>query len=273
MRGLILAAVTTLQLSTAQAATQSEVEQLTEALGLGELVDIMRDEGLDYAEDIEAQLFPGKGGDAWEEIVSAIYDPEVMREDVIGVMAEDLTQTDLTPLHDFFVSERGTEIIAYEISAREALMDEDIEEAAKARLANMRAEESPELVRIDRFVEVNDLIESNVMGAMNSNYAFYQGLSEGGAFDGTMTESDILADVWAQEDTIRADTDIWVYAYLAMAYQPLSNEDFDAYIAISETPEGRALNRALFEGFDAMYSKISRALGVAAASFMAGEEI
>jgi hypothetical protein len=58
-----------------------------------------------------------------------------------------------------------------------------------------------------------------------------------------------------------------------MAYQPLNDADLEAYIEVSETRAGRVLNRALFAGFDDMYVSISRALGVAAARFMTGQDI
>jgi hypothetical protein len=96
------------------------------------------------------------------------------------------------------------------------------------------------------------------MGAMNANYAFYMGLVEGDAFEEDLTEAGDPADVWSQEAEIRADTEEWVYSYLTLAYAPLSDEDIDAYIALSRTAEGRALNRALFGTFDD-FSSTSRA--------------
>jgi len=257
----------------ALAADAVKTAELGEALGLPEIVRIMRAEGLDYGAEMQEQLFPGRGGSGWTEAVKRIYDPEVMEAAVTARLAADLDDEQVATLLEFFASERGRTIISFEVSAREALLDPDIEAAAETRLAELRADEDPRLDLVARFVEANDLVESNVMGAMNSNYAFYQGLVEGDAFPGAMTENDILADVWSQEDQIRFDTEQWVYAYLSMAYQPLSDADLEAYIAISETPSGRSLNRALFEGFDDMYVAISGALGLAAARFMGGQDI
>jgi hypothetical protein len=61
--------------------------------------------------------------------------------------------------------------------------------------------------------------------------------------------------------------------YLAMAYQPLSDADLEAYIAFSRTPEGQVLNRALFAAFDALFNALSRDLGLAAARLMAGQDL
>ena len=250
-----------------------DLDRLYTALGLPEMVEVMRLEGVDYGADMSDQLFPGRGGPGWQALVEKIYDPAMMGATVRAALDKGLSDDDLELLNAFFTSERGTRIIGFEVSARQAMIDEGIEEAAEERFYKMLAEDEPRLELITEFVEVNDLVASNVMGAMNSNFAFYQGLIDGEAFPGTMTEGDILADVWAQEDAIRADTETWVYSYLTMAYQPLEDSDLEAYIAMSETEAGQRLNRALFKGFDDMYVAISRALGVAAAQFMLGEDI
>ena len=117
----------------------------------------------------------------------------------------------------------------------------------------------------------NDLIEANVAGALNASYRFYAGLVEGGAIE--MTESEILADVWSQEEETRTDTTEWLYGFLLMAYQPLDADQMDAYVALSASPEGRALNRALFDAFNKMYDDISYGLGLAVAQQMRGQDL
>ncbi len=272
-RAALTAALIALPGAPAFADRAADLETLFGALGLPEIIGIMRSEGLDYGANMQEQMFLGRGGTAWSALVEGIYDAEAMEEAVRAALDEGLDEEEIDPLLDFFTSARGTRIIGYEISAREAMLDESVEEAAEDAYVAMRAEEDARLDLIDAFVEANDLVASNVMGAMNANYAFYEGLSSADAMARTMTEGDILADVWAQEEEIRADTELWVYSYLAMAYQPLGDADLEAYVALSQTDAGRALNRALFAGFDVMYVEISRALGAAAARFMMGEDI
>jgi hypothetical protein len=251
----------------------TDLEVLYEALGLVEVVDIMRQEGVGYGADMEEQMFPGRGGPGWAATVEQIYDREMMSKTVMAALDKGIDDEALGLLLDFFTSERGKQIIGFEVSARRAMMDEDIEEAAEDRMREMRDAGGPRIEAIERFITANDLVESNIMGAMNSNYAFYQGLLDGDAFGGAMTESDILNDVWSQEPEIRSETETWVWSFLAMAYQPLEDDDLEAYISLSETKAGRDLNRALFNGFDRMYVAISRGLGSAAARFMAGQDI
>jgi hypothetical protein len=108
---------------------------------------------------------------------------------------------------------------------------------------------------------------------MNANLAFYGGLLDGNAFPRQMSEEMVLSDVWAQEEMIREDTTEWVHSYLLMAYQPLSDEDLETYIAMARTDEGRALNRALFAAFDDVFTDISATLGLAASRFIVGQDI
>jgi len=255
------------------AAAKAEVAPLLDALGLNELLPIMRAEGLAYSEELALDMFPGRGGPRWESLVDRIYGVERMSEIMTTEMARDLDSAEIAPVMEFFTSELGRRIVRLEISAREALLEPSVEDASKSALAVMRERDDPRLEVLERFVQANDLIESNVVGALNSNWAFYQGLDAGGAFQGALSEQEMLADVWEQEPMIRADTTDWVFSYLAMAYQPLSDEEIDLYTALSNTPEGEALNTALFAAFDRMFTTISRDLGLAAATFMMGEDI
>ncbi len=257
----------------AHAERAADMRILFEALGLPEVIGIMREEGVIYGSDIADEMFPGRGGASWTATVESIYDGDKMLETVERGLAEGLAETDITPLLDFFTSDRGRQIIEFEVTARQALMDEDIEAVAEESYFAMREEGDARLDMIAEFVEANDLVDSNVMGAMNSNYAFYLGLADSDALPSSLTENDILREVWSQEDIIREDTTTWVFSYLSLAYRPLEDADLEAYIAISETTEGQALNRALFNGFDDMYVAISRALGQAAGRLMAGEDI
>lgn len=269
----ILAFALSIGLSGPVFATDAQIDALYDALKLDEVIEIMRAEGLEYGETLEQDLLAGTGGDTWTEAVAAIYVEENMEDRVRGAFAERMEGVDLDPLVDFFTSDRGAEIISLELEARRAMMDEAVEQMAETKMAEMAAEDHPRMSQIETFVSVNDLIETNVVGAMNANYAFYTGLADGGAFGNDMDEGQILSDVWSQETEIRSDTHEWVYSYLALAYQPLSDDDLAVYTALSGTDEGRALNTALFGAFDEMYVDISRALGARAADFMSGEDI
>ena len=131
---------------------------------------------------------------------------------------------------------------------------------------------SPRLELLEAFNDANSLVDLNVAGALNSNFAFYRGLADGDAFEIDLPEDIMLAEIWGQEPEIREETVLWLYSYQLMAYDELSDADVQAYIDLSESPAGQALNRALFAAFDAMFEAVSYDLGAAAALFVAGEE-
>ncbi|WP_068114746.1 DUF2059 domain-containing protein [Tropicimonas marinistellae] len=252
---------------------RERIGPLMDALQMPAMLEIIREEGIGYADELEEDLFPGRGGDGWIRMVEDIYETgrmELMMRDGLGA---DLDPWHIDPLLDFFTSETGTQIVALELGARRAMLDPDVEAASADILAQMRATGAARLETLEEFAAANDLIERNVVGALNANFAFYTGLNGAGAFGDFMGEEDMLREIWSQEAEIREQTDTWLFSYLAMAYQPLSDEDLRAYISLSQTDAGQELNNHLFHAFDDMFQALSYDLGMAAARFMAGEDL
>lgn len=260
---------------TAVAPPAATVESLQKAMKIPDTISVLRDEGIAYGQSLEEELFPGQGGAAWGEAVDVIYDTPSMEQRFDTALEGELAgdASTLAAAESFFASERGQRILTLEVEARRALLDQEVEDAAKARAEEMVAERDPRMDALRRFAEANDLIEANVQGALNANLAFYQGMAEVGAFGDEMTEEQMLDDVWGQEGDVRSETKDWLFPYLALAYGPLPDEDLEAYIDFSLTPEGQKLNAALFVAFDAVFSEISRNLGRAAAKQMMGQDI
>ena len=249
----------------------ADAARLAQVLKLDAVIDILHDEGMDYAGSIEREMLPGGGGEFWDRVVLQLYDKDAMYAALEDALANDMTADQMDEALVFFDTERGQTILTYENAARAAMSDQDVEDAARAAYVDLRAEGNDRLAQIDVFVEANDLIERNVAGALSSQYQFFRGLADGGAF--TLSEEEILADVYGQEPEIRADTEEWLLAFLLMAYQPLGDDAMEAYIAFSQSDGGRALNAALFEGFEMMYRDISFGLGLAASRAMAGSDL
>ncbi len=248
-------------------------DALLEALGMPEMMLIMREEGLAYGETIGTDMLPGGASAQWSVAVSAIYDVEMMYEEVRGAFEEALEGDDIDAMLAFYTSEPGVSIINLEVSARRALLDAAVDAASKENAALAMMDETQRYLLVKDYVEANDLIESNVVGALNSSYAFYMGLIDGGAMPADMTAETALKDVWTQEADIRTTTTEWVYAFLLMAYQPLEDTELEAYTAFSETDAGRDLNDAMFMSFSGMFDDISRALGLASSRFMISQEL
>jgi hypothetical protein len=261
--------------SGAEAALAGQVAALAETMKIPDVVEILREEGVAYGATLDESMFAGSAGPDWTASVEALYDAGRMQEVFLSALARELgPHADRVPaMEAFFGGDLGQRILTLELEARRALLDEAVEDVARLAWEEMQAEGGPRVDLLGRFVEANDLIESNVMGALNSNLAFYQGMAEGGAFEDAMTEEQMLTDTWAQEPQIRAQTEGWVFTYLALAYGPLSDEELDTYVAFSTSPEGQILNDALFAAFDEVFRPISRGLGLAAARQLQGQDI
>jgi hypothetical protein len=258
-----------------QALGSTTVADLVKTLKITDVIDVMRLEGLSYGAEMETELLQGHGGAAWSSVVEMIYDRPTLQARFADAFAQQLAtrQQDLPAIQQFFGTELGQRILTLEIEARRSLMDAATEDAAKARVEDMMAKATPRFAALEDFSNTNDLIEMNVSGTLNSNLAFFQGLAEVGALGQDMTQDDVLAEVWGQEPDIRAETEAWVYPYLALAYDPLSDQELASYIAFSKTGPGQVLNTALFAAFDSVFNTISHNLGLAVAKQMMGEDI
>lgn len=257
----------------AGAETDDPMDRLMSALRMTDVIAIMAEEGEIYAETVAEDLLGGDGGALWAREVARIYAPARMEELMRDAFGRELPGSARDAMLGFYTSALGARISELELTARAALLDPEVEAGAIAAYHAMKEAENPELDRLTRFIEANDLIESNVVGGLNSNIAFYNGLVDGEAFSFEITEAQILSDVWGQEPDIRSETIEWLYAYLALAYHPLSDADLDSYIQVSETPAGRAFNRALFAAFDDLFDDLSYQLGRAAGQVLSGEDI
>lgn len=252
----------------------TEAGDLADVLMIGAVIDVMREEGIAYGADMENEMFAGQGGSGWQATVALIYDAAAMRgrfDAAFGAALQGAPQ--VGEITEFFASDLGRRVLTLEVEARRAMLDPAVEEAAQVAYAGMVDGDEPRVAALQAFVETNDLIESNVMGALNANLAFYQGMAEVGAFEEAMPEDQMLSDVWAQEADVRAETESWLFPYLALAYKPLSDAELAAYQDFSDGPAGQVLNSALFAAFDAVFVAVSRDLGQAAARQMQGQEL
>ncbi len=244
---------------------------LVDVLKIAQAAQILRDEGLQHAAALDAEMLGGSGGAGWQVQVEAIYDPARMTETVRRAMEEALDGEMLEQTIDFFAHQPGAKIIVLENAARAAISDKRVEEAARGHYAGLEDTDDPRLARITELIMGGDMIGRNVTSAMNANVQFLRGLADGDA--SSMTEEEILTDVAGEMEEITEDTIGWLYGYMLMAYSPLSDDELQTYIAFSASPPGQALNRALFDGFGKAYEDISYALGRAVALNMTAEEL
>ncbi len=271
--GLVAGAV--LSMAATPAFADARMTVLVDVLQLPEVALILREEGIIHAEELNAEMLDGRGGAGWQIQIDAIYDTARVVESVRRALEDELEGPDvaggLEESITFYASGLGTKIVSLENSARAAIVDDSIEEAARARFAQIEGTDDARLALITELVDSGDMVNRNVTSAMNANYQFLRGLAEGQATE--MSDEEILKDVAKDVDEITADTESWLYGYLLMAYSPLSDAELQAYVAYSRTDAGQALNRGLFDGFGKAFEDISYALGRAVAMNMMAEEL
>lgn len=264
---------TAMQAEVAPAA--SAIQPLSDVMLIGDVMALLREEGLANARELAADFPSGQGNPGWNAAIEAIYAPQEMRVAFDAALADELAASPeaVAAAMEFFGSATGQKALKLEIEARRALLDPAVEAAAKQQWAGMEQDQTPRALALQRFAAANDLVESNVMGALNSNLAFYHGMAEAGGPLADMTEQDMLAMVWGSEPDVRSSTTEWLFPFLALAYEPLSDAELDAYIAFSDRPEGRKVNAAVFAAFDVLFLDISRRLGLASGREMIGQDI
>jgi hypothetical protein len=272
---LALALPATAETPATPPATSATISQLGTVMRLDELFDVLREEGIAYGAELEADMFPAGGGPGWASAVSDIYDLPLMRARFNQALRAGLASDPqaMTEIVDFFSSDLGNRVLGLEIEARRAFLDDAAEDAARVAADKRRADRDPRARQLDRFIEVGDLLEMNVAGALSGNLAFLNGMNETGVNGVTLPEAEVMEQVWGQEAQIRDDSQSWLHAYLGLAYAPLTDAELDAYIAFWETPAGQRLNAALFSAFDEVFSRVSLELGRAAGQAMLGQDI
>ncbi|MEZ5675710.1 MAG: hypothetical protein R3D81_10950 [Thalassovita sp.] len=247
------------------------VARLMQLLRMDETVEVMRLEGLKFGLDLGRDMLPGGGGTVWATQVERLYDVDRMQRLVETTFAAALDGVDTAPLTMFFASDLGQRIIEGELSTRRLFLSPEEEQVAREAFSQLDPDTTPMIAAIAAYMRTNDLVDYNVVGVMNANYAFYRGLADGGMIQ--MSEDEILSEAWASEAETRTDTREWLFAYLLQSYSGLTPEDMTRYTELSATPEGQALNRALFAGFDQMYGELSFGLGLAISAQGQGEEL
>ncbi|MEP1943019.1 MAG: hypothetical protein ABJJ03_07915 [Sulfitobacter sp.] len=244
---------------------------LMDVLQIRQLSTILHHEGVSYGTSLDQDWLEGQGGNAWEQQVARIYDVERISEAIRAGVEPNLNGDALENVILFMGSDLGNKIVTLENSARTAMADPLIEEEARAQFAAAEGSEDARLAQIDRMIVVGDLVNRNTTAALNASYHFLRALVDGGFLE--MSEEEMLTDVMSGRDEISADTVSWLGGFMLLAYSPLSLEELTLYADFTATPEGKALNAALFAGFDPLYDDISYALGRAIALNLSSQDL
>ncbi|WP_170439254.1 DUF2059 domain-containing protein [Ruegeria arenilitoris] len=254
----------------ASAVTADQVDRLTKAMHLSDVMQILRDEGVAQGRELDKSLLDGEGGSFFEAQVEDLYDKAWMQAKIHDALAGGMSEGQLEQAALFFESDLGRAVVSLENSARRTFSEEAIEEMAMA--AYREADRDAAYFRlIDEYVEINDLVDRNVRGALQADYNFFRGLADGQGITGD--DGEMLAQLLAQGAQSEQQTREWLYSFLLFAYQPLSEAQLRENIAFSRTEAGQALNDALFAGLDTMFNELSYQLGVTVAQVLQASDL
>ncbi len=262
--------LTSLWLWITPVAADERAERLMRAMHVTDIVEIMGQEGLEQGRELDKAMLDGAGGTYFQAQIEEIYDADWMREKLTRSVDDNLSDTQLEQAALFFESKLGQTIVSLENSARLAMMDDAIDEVAR-QIYRQADRDTAFYKLVDEYVQVNDLIEQNVRGSLSADLNFFLGMSDnrGVQLDGDSMLSQLLDNT----EEVTAETEAWIYSFLLMAYQPLSEAQMRENIAFSRTETGRALNEALFRGFDEMIDAISYRLGEAVGRAMSASDL
>ncbi|TVP98819.1 MAG: DUF2059 domain-containing protein [Roseinatronobacter sp.] len=254
-------------------------EDVSRAYLLPELFDIMASEGRSSVLAEGAVPLQGRALADFERDVARIYDPVTMHDAFVSTLLSELEPVPevLEDALDFAQTDLGKRVLRLEISAREAMLEDEVDQVARialqeAREADDDTQEAARLEMVRARVDANDLTELNVSLGLNTSYAYYQGMMSESAVNGLDSEQ-LLYLVWAQEPEIRLDIEDWIESYFMMAYQPLSDDELQIYIDYASSPLAQGFNRAMFRAFDALFTDISVSVGQALGRRLTGEDL
>lgn len=269
--GVTLLGCALLVLSGPQA--RADQARLAELLRSEALFEILQHEAATYGETLAEDVMGQTADPSWLAQVAEIHAPNRLVPAFEAVLFRELPKQYVAPVEAFFEAPLGQRLITLELTAREALLDPALEEAAEAELDAAEMAGDPRLELIREIIEVSDTVEANVLGGLNANLVFYRAMVAGGAYPYDISEEEMVADVLAQEPEIRAEVSRWIESYLLLAYRPLTDAELQSWIAFARSESGQAFVRAQFAAFDHVFEQSSAALGAALALRLSGQDL
>lgn len=127
----------------AQTIQAEEPKQVLRALGLSDVIAVMRQEGLAQAADMSGALLPSGAASDWQRSLGMIYNMDQMEKTVTRRFFKELGDVEMAPVLAFLTSPTGQRLVALELSAREAMMEGDIEQAARAAFEGLMKNPMP----------------------------------------------------------------------------------------------------------------------------------
>lgn len=258
-----------------RAVDAARIADLAKAMGLGPLLAVMREEGLNNGRDLDRDILRGQGGVPFQAEIAGINDPSAAQGRIEAALLAALADQPgvLAAAEAFYATDLGRKVATLEVEGRRALLDPEVRAAAGEVWRGMGRAGLPRVEVLNRLVRETDLVAMNLAIQTHNSLAFYQGLREGGGLPDPLPDSEVRADLAQREGQMRLVIRDWLFPYLALCYEPLSDAELDSYAAFLTSSEGKALNMAMTGALDSYFAGIAHETGLAVSRRMAGQDI
>lgn len=245
MRRLVLAF--TIWLTACAAQADSAGDRLFDVMGIPALIAAFAEEGSRSIPDLDAGFLGGQGGDVFAATAQRLYDPARMEAELRAGFIALVDPQQARQAEVFFTSDQGQRIVTLEVQARQAMVDEALEDAAKAASDNATED-------VLRLISIRDLVEVNTDITMAARFAFYEGLWSAAPGGDT-------PDIEGQRGIVAEETRAWITGYYMLVASALEDNDLETYNAFWETDVGQGVDTALSQAFEDSYVTLSFGLG------------
>ncbi len=187
------------------------------------------------------------GGDtsfaiAWDQAAKEAFPADALFDEIATGMEGQLSEDVLASSRAFLLSELGRRVTKLEEQAQGIdIAMETINSEGSKILSDLIRTNSKRLDAYTSLIDALGAIDSETAAAMNLNFAIQWGMSQSGKLPFSLSETELLALVAAQQDSIRAQIREQIYINFAYTYRDLSDEDLKAYIAFLTSKNGRSL--------------------------------
>ena len=246
---------------------QDPADRMWRTLDLAALMPILQEEAVTEAARMEGEGLIAGGGLPWARVVARIHDTPRMEalfragvRDAAARMDPQLVDRALA----FHGSGLGQRVIRLEGSARRALLEDGVEDQARADFARALRNGDPRAEQIVQLIDGADLIAPNVAGGLNAAIAFPAAMPRGRVRHGPGSAA---ADghAWAQRDQRSRPGDDLAAGFSDAGLWPAERRRTGRLRPARRIGRGQALSQLLFAGFDRVFGQTSYDIGMAAA--------
>lgn len=232
---LALCAIIMLAFPVQAAADREKIEEFLAITGFDIALESIRlsAEAAPVMLGLEAEDF----GSEWSQLTTTVFDPDVMHDLAVDILAQTLTPSLLTHANDFYTSELGQQIV--EAENRSHMIEDDAakSEAGDMIVAGLVRIGSQRIVDLKRMSAAVDSTGASVRAIQEIQFRFLMAAAGAGVIELRMDAEDLRGLLAMQEGDLRMSIQAAALSGAAYTYQSFSDSDVAAYADALEHPD------------------------------------